>query len=97
MVGDRRPVAFLSALRRPQLGCLALFYFLLWAGAGAPEGVHAGGRWGPMARRRRRFFGVFFLFSRFFTCFHGNSAYLRPCYHALRQPVGAADRAMMHN
>merc|ERR1712086_1118430 len=23
----------------------------LWAGAGAPEGVHAGGRWGPMARR----------------------------------------------
>ena len=29
---------------------------LLWAaGAGAPEGVHAGGRWGPMARRRRRF------------------------------------------
>ena len=68
----------------------------LWAGAGAPEGVHAGGRWGPMARRRRRFF-AFFLFSRFFTCFHGNSAYLRPCYHALRQPVGAADRAMMHN
>ena len=22
---------------------------------------------------------------------------LRPCYHALRQPVGAADRAMLHN
>ena len=22
---------------------------------------------------------------------------LRPCYHALRQPVGAADRARMHN
>ena len=37
------------------------------------------------------------IFLRFFTCFHGNSAYLRPCYHALRQPVGAADRAMMHN
>ena len=69
----------------------------LWAGAGAPEGVHAGGRWGPMARRRRRFFRDVFLFWRFFTCFHGNSAYLRPCYHALRQPVGAADRAMMHN
>ena len=42
-------------------------------------------------------FWSFFLFSPFFTCFHGNSAYLRPCYHALRQPVGAADRAMMHN
>jgi len=26
------------------------------------------------------------------TCFHGNSAYLRPCYHALRQPVGASGR-----
>jgi len=48
-----------------------------------------------MARRRRRFFRDFFW--RFFTCFHGNSAYLRPCYHALRQPVGAADRAMLHN
>ena len=69
----------------------------LWAGAGAPEGVHAGGRWGPMARRRRRFFRDVFLFWPFFTCFHGNSAYLRPCYHALRQPVGAADRAMLHN
>ena len=45
-----------------------------------------------MARRRRRFFRIVFLFWRFFTCFHGNSAYLRPCYHALRQPVGAADR-----
>ena len=45
--------------------------------------------------RKRRFFLAFF--ARFFTCFHGNSAYLRPCYHALRQPVGAADRAMMHN
>ena len=22
---------------------------------------------------------------------------LRPCYHALRQPVGAADRALLHN
>ena len=39
----------------------------------------------------------FFSFFEIFTCFHGNSAYLRPCYHALRQPVGAADRAMMHN
>ena len=47
--------------------------YSLWAGAGAPEGVHAGGRWGPMARRRRRFFWIF-LFWPFFTCFHGNSA-----------------------
>ena len=38
-----------------------------------------------------------FSFLAIFTCFHGNSAYLRPCYHALRQPVGAADRAMLHN
>ena len=42
-------------------------------------------------------FWHFLFFAHFFTCFHGNSAYLRPCYHALRQPVGAADRAMMHN
>ena len=38
----------------------------LWAGAGAPEGVHAGGRWGPMARRD--FFAIFFW--RVSTCFH---------------------------
>ena len=44
-----------------------------------------------------KLFSSFFLFFAIFTCFHGNSAYLRPCYHALRQPVGAADRAMMHN
>ena len=31
----------------------------------------------------------------YLTCFHGNSAYLRPCYHALRHPFGAADRAML--
>ena len=37
------------------------------------------------------------LFMPFFTCFQGNSPYLRPCYHALRQPVGAADRALLHN
>ena len=44
-------------------------------------------------------FGAIFLFLRDFSLVHGfgNSAYLRPCYHALRQPVGAADRAMMHS
>ena len=71
-----------------------LFALFLWGEAGALEGIHAGGRWGPMARRR---VAEFSFFARFFTCFHANSAYLRPCYHALRQPVGAADRAMMHN
>ena len=30
----------------------------------------------------------------FLLVFMGNLAYLRPCYHALRQPVGAADRAL---
>ena len=39
---------------------------ILWAGAGAPEGVNAGGRWGPMARRD--FFAIFFW--RVSTCFH---------------------------
>ena len=71
--------------------------WMLWGGAGALECIHAGGRWGLMARRRRRFFRVFFFFVPFFTCFQGNSPYLRPCYHALRQPVGAADRALLHN
>ena len=33
---------------------------------GGPEGVHAGGRWGPPARRRRRF-SPFFLFLRDFV------------------------------
>jgi len=53
---------------------------LLWAGAGAPEGVHAGGRWGPMARRRRRFFGVFFFFRDFLLVFMGIR---RTCGHAI--------------
>ena len=39
----------------------------------------------------------FSFFAPFFTRFHGNSAYLRPCYHALRHPFGAADRAMLLN
>ena len=42
----------------------------LWGEAGPLAGTHAGGRWGPVARRRRRFFRDFF---------HGSSAYLRPC------------------
>ena len=41
----------------------------LWAGAGAPEGVHAGGRWGSPARRRRRFFRSFFSFLAMFYLF----------------------------
>ena len=48
----------------------------LWGEARALGGTHAGGRWGPPARRRRRFFGMISFFARFFTCFHGNSAYL---------------------
>ena len=57
-----------------------------------------GGRWGPM-RHGANFFETFFFLRDFLLVFmaHGNSLYLRPCYHALRQPVGAADRAMMHN
>ena len=50
------------------------------------------------ARRRRRFFRDFFLFLRDFLLvfkeFAGLAAML---YHALRQPVGAADRALLHN
>ena len=69
----------------------------LWGEAGALEGIHAGGRWGPTARRRRRFFGIFFLFCAIFYFFSKEFAGLRPCYHALRQPVGAADRALLHN
>ena len=43
------------------------------------------------------FFEFFFFFRAIFYLFNGNSADLRPCYHALRQPVGAADRALLHN
>ena len=43
------------------------------------------------------FFGIFFLFYAIFYLFSRESPYLRPCYHALRQPVGAADRALLHN
>ena len=89
---DNSLCALTSERRRPstrQTACKSL-----WGGAGALEGTHAGGRWGPTARRRRRFFRIF---SAIFYLFHGNSAYLRPCYHALRQPVGAADRALLHN
>ena len=39
-------------------------------------------------------FSRFFFFGHFLLVFMGIR---RPCYHALRQPVGAADRAMMHN
>ena len=53
----------------------------LWGEAGALEGIHAGGRWGPTARRRRRFFRDFFsFFARCFTCFQGIR---RSCGHAI--------------
>ena len=42
------------------------------------------------------FFDIF-LFSRMFYLFSWEFGGLRPCYHALRQPVGAADRALLHN
>ena len=72
--------------------------FCLWGGAarGGPRGYPCGGEMGsdgPPAPPQAPSLGVL----RFFICFHGNSAYLRPCYHALRQPVGAADRAMLLN
>ena len=38
-----------------------------------------------------------FSFLRIFYLFSKEFADLRPCYHALRQPVGAADRALLHN
>ena len=45
------------------------------------------------------FFRTFFFLRAFLLVFMGIrcSLYLRPCYHALRQPVGAADRALLHN
>ena len=52
-----------------------------------------GGDGVPRAAAGADFFRFFF--ARFFTCFMGIR---RPCYHALRQPVGAADRALgLHN
>ena len=47
-----------------------------WGEAGALEGIHAGGRWGLMARRRRRFFGIFFLFCAIFYLFSREFAVL---------------------
>ena len=45
-------------------------------------------------------FRAIFLFLDFLLVFMGDwesRCNLRPCYHALRQPVGAADRALLHN
>ena len=42
------------------------------------------------------FSGLFFLFA-ILLVFMGIRCILAACYHALRQPVGAADRAMLHN
>jgi len=56
-----------------------------------------------LSRRRRRRFLLHFSFSRdFFLVFKGIRRwylrpYLRPCYHVLRHPFGAADRAMLLN
>ena len=65
-------------------------------GGEGPRGYPCGGEMGPPSPPQAPIFLAFF-FARFFTCFHGNSAYLRPCYHALRHPFGAADRAMLLN
>jgi len=64
-------------------------------GGEGPRGYPCGGEMGSPSPPQAPM--DFFFFARFFTCFHGNSAYLRPCYHALRHPFGAADRAMLLN
>ena len=43
------------------------------------------------------FFGMFFFFGHFLLVLWEFGVLAAICYHALRQPVGAADRAMMHN
>ena len=51
-----------------------------------------------MARRRCRFVRDFFFLCHFLLVFKGEFAVLAAMlYHALRQPVGAADRALLHN
>ena len=42
----------------------------------------------------RIFFRAMFIVSWEFA---PGGPYLRSCYHALRQPVGTADRALLHN
>ena len=62
----------------------------LWGEAGALEG--------PRPAAGADFFGTFFLFSRdFLLVFKGIRRTCGHAYHALRQPVGAADRALLHN
>ena len=73
---------------------------LLISGGGCegPRGYPCGGEMGSHGPPQAPIFFVFFFFLRKFSLvFMGTRRYLRPCYHALRQPVGAADRAMLHN
>ena len=89
------------ALRQPMQHIYsALYSAVVPAHSGparGPQRVSMRGEMGSPSPPQAPIFSRFFSFLAIFTCFHGNSAYLRPCYHALRQPVGAADRAMMHN
>ena len=63
---------------------------------GGPRGCACGGEMGPHGPPQAPIFQGF-LFSAIFYLFSWEFGDLRPCYHALRQPVGDADRAMMHN
>ena len=69
---------FSTALQRSTLYILYTLPQSVGVGvARALEGIHAGGRWGPMARRRRRFF-------RFFCAiFHFFMGIRRTCGHAI--------------
>jgi len=75
--------------------CLHMFVAL--GGGEGPWGCPCGGEMGSPSPPQAPIFWDVFFFRAIFTCFHGNSAYLRPCYHALRHPFGAADRAMLLN
>ena len=67
-------------------------------GGGGPRGYPCGGEMGSHGPPQAPIFsGLFFFFCAIFYLFSRNSPVLRPCYHALRQPVGAADRALLHN
>ena len=54
-----------------------------------------GGDGVPQPAAGADFFGIFF--RAIFYLFSWEFGDLRPCYHALRHPFGAADRAMLLN
>ena len=95
-MGERHAATTQGFFKERKSVVLAVAHPPLGGGEG-PRGYPCGGEMGSPSPPHAPIFWHFFLFSRDFLLVFMGIRRMRPCYHALRHPFGAADRAMLLN